>query len=131
MALVAACLILVVLQAYRQNTTGLNPHLLLALALGALLLPSFSHDYRLTILTVPAIVLLLAEVPEDGADQRLRRILWASAILTLSFTYSSTLFPFVMKPAILANNSPALLVSLLAVTILALLRRPASRNPST
>ncbi|PIE33382.1 hypothetical protein CSA56_11930 [candidate division KSB3 bacterium] len=46
LACIAICLILLTFQAYRKNEKGINPFLLLVCCIGALLIPSVSHDYK-------------------------------------------------------------------------------------
>ncbi len=124
LALTIGCLCLIVLQTWKQNRQGLNPHLLLGLSLGAMLIPTFDHDYRLTILAAPAVVLLLAEAAIDAGGGLTRRALRISVILIFSFAYSSTLFSYVQKPVLLANNFAALFAMLLATTALSSLWSP-------
>ena len=45
-------------QCYRQKQNGINPFLLLACTIGALLIPSVSNDYKLSILAAPVAIFL-------------------------------------------------------------------------
>lgn len=120
LALVLACLLLIMFVALRRHWTGFNPPLLLACTLGALLIPSFSHDYRLTILAAPVLILLLSEEASHFGPSPRWRVLRPLLIFILSLAYSSTLVSYAQKPFVVANNFPALIIMLLAATILAL-----------
>ncbi len=119
LALVVACIFLIGFKAYQQKTKGLNPYLLLACTAGALLIPSTSHDYKLTILGAP-----LAIVLYSISSYRKSRKQWPQMVLIFiaSFAYSSTLFSFAYKPHFLKSNFPAVMVILFSVTVLALLK---------
>ncbi len=127
-AIVGLCLLLIVLEAVRERSTGLNPDLLMACALAALLLPGESNDYKLTILAGP-VAIFLSSLTQRGYP-RAGRIIWRVAILLFSLAYSSTLFSFTYKPPVLMLEDlfPALLVMLLSATLIVLWpgRRPES-----
>jgi hypothetical protein len=117
--LIGLCLLAVVISGYRRVGSGLNPDLLLACALVAVLVPGVSHDYTITILAAPVALFLSTmnrrDAPAGGA-------LWRAALLLLfSFTYSSTLVPLGYKPALLllGNNFPALFVLLVVCAVIA------------
>jgi hypothetical protein len=130
LACVLGCILLIVLQAYRKRSTGLNPYLLLACTLGALLILPYSHDYRLSILAAPAVLFFLGETADREMGSPFTRVLRGSLILIASFAYSSTLFSFLQKPFVLANNFPALCVLLMVVTILAVMPNPRPQEPA-
>ncbi|HEX5808564.1 MAG TPA: hypothetical protein VFY25_07850, partial [Anaerolineales bacterium] len=111
--------------AYRRNTGGLDPYLLLTCMIGALIIP-ISNDYTLSILAAP-VALLLGNVPEiRNSPQRLLAI---SLVLGMSFAYASVLIPFKYKPYYLNNAFPALFLILLCATVLNLLRYKAAEVP--
>ncbi len=115
LACLGLCLLVILWQAYRQNRVGVNPHLLLACTLGALLIPSVSHDYKLSILIPPVAGLFVSESRQEGAQQSMPvRLLYG----VFAFVYSSTLFSYTFKPPFLQNNFPALLVLLILTTVL-------------
>jgi hypothetical protein len=126
LAVIVACLLLIMLWGIRRRHPGLNVHLLMACAIVVLLVPPFSHDYRLSILAAPVALFLLGETTNQrkypGSVHMLRSLLLA----VFSFAYSSTLFSFVQKPYLLANNFPALLTMLVIAAMSAYLRE----NPS-
>lgn len=116
---VGICLSLVLFKAFKQKATGLNPYLLLVCTIGALLIPSVSHDYKLTLLAGPMAIILQKDVI---SRQSLQTAL-ASVLLILigSFAYSTILFSYTNKPYFLSNNLPMLMVVLAVFTIMAML----------
>jgi hypothetical protein len=121
LALVLACLFLIVFRAYRQGRRGLNPHLLLACTIASLLIPSVSHDCKLSFLAGPvALFYMGGGFPETDSRHRLRTIVIGLA-LVFSAAYSSTLFSYANKPHVLQHNLPALMLMLLVTTSLAML----------
>lgn len=124
--LIAACIALIGWKGYRERQNGSEPHLLMACAIGASILPAISNDYELSILVAP-VAILLGRLAADSAQSDLpipRSRLTALLISIFSLAYSSILFSYVQKPAtiLLANAFPALLVMLFTVTGLALTR---------
>jgi len=119
---VLGCLFIVLLNVYSQKTTGVNPFLLLTCTLGALLIPSESQDYTLSILAGPVAIFLNAVCISDGGTWR--RILSILLITILSVAYSSTLFSYVNKPFLLRSTLPALFVILGASTLFHILKQP-------
>lgn len=123
---VAACLCLVLLFARRRQASGMDAYLLLACTLGSLLIPPLSHDYKLSILAAPMAIfyLKLGEWYRISAERRSLRVYHGALVFVLSIAYASTLFSFVSKPGtfIIANNFPALMVMLIAVTVLSSLK---------
>jgi hypothetical protein len=114
LACLGLCLLVILWHAWRQNRAGINPHLLLACTLGALLIPSVSHDYKLSILIPPAACLFVHESRQEGAQHPAVGLLYG----VFAFVYSSTLFSYTFKPPFLQNNFPALLVLLILTTVL-------------
>jgi uncharacterized membrane protein YoaK (UPF0700 family) len=118
LAVILICIASIVLRTGRENRGGISPLLLLACAIGALLIPSASHDYTLSILAAPmAILFSNGEFPARDCDPRrqLNFILW----LTVFFgAYSSTLFSPTNKPPLLMNNFPSLLIMLVMIAFL-------------
>jgi hypothetical protein len=130
--IVAACICLVLSFAQRRESSRMDAYLLLACTLGALLIPSTSHDYTLSILAAP-VAMFYAEVGHSYPVSAMRgRLLLRRGLLVLmlSVAYASTLFSFVSKPGtfIIANNFPALMAMLIVVTGLAWL---SESNPET
>ena len=98
----------------------------LALPLSTWVFLAFALSYLLFFVTPiflstagPALVVLLAEDAQGASAGEAWRIAWISLIFILSFAYLSTFFPYAQKPVVFANNFPALLAMLMAVTALA------------
>ena len=126
LAIIISCIFIIIQQAYRQKQTGINSHLFLACTIGALLIPSVSHDYKLSILAAPVAILFANErfsFSEKPIRLRLQ-IIFIVLVFITSAAYSSTLFSFTQKPNILGNNFPALITMLLAITFLSLMPKP-------
>jgi hypothetical protein len=121
MGIFAVCFLSIIVAAYLRRETGLNPTLLLVCAIGALIIPSVSHDYKLSLLAGPVSIafscLTVSRKPW-------RQILISMLIFVASFAYSVTLFPFKYRPDFLANSFPALLGVLVAFTLLYHLSSP-------
>jgi hypothetical protein len=124
------CFLLVFSKAYRENSGGLNPDLLLVCTLGAMMLPSVSIDYKLELLAAPmAIAFSNREIPE----KMWQKIVFIFAILIASIGYSLTLVPYKYRIdyGILVNSLPMLFAILLAITTISLIsKREAVANPS-
>jgi hypothetical protein len=125
LALIVLSILLILMQAYRQNQNGISPYLLIACALGALLIPSVSHDYTLTILAAP-IAILFSELTYTSkmAFRSPKQLIFIGLILILSAAYASTLFSYTNKPFFAQNNFPALLTMLLAIVCLSVISSP-------
>ena len=60
LAVVGACILIILFQGYRNNRIGIDPYLLLACTIGALMIHNrTSHDYKLSILAGPMAILFL------------------------------------------------------------------------
>lgn len=125
-AITCACIFLVILYSYRRGKNGFNPYLLLACTIGALVIPSVSHDYSLSILSAPIAVLVSDKHFISLRSVRLRGHIFHIVTLTIfSFAFFSTLFSYINKPLIFKNNFPALMIILLITTFLFLKHRNA------
>jgi hypothetical protein len=114
MLYIAVCFISIIAAAYHRKERGLNPYLLLACTIGAMVIPSVSHDYKLAILAAP-LSIAFSNLP---IPQKTSRKLGMFFLVFLSaFAYSVTLYPFKYRPDFLANSFPLLLVILTAFTI--------------
>ncbi len=128
-AFVAVCIFLVIIQAYRQNRNGINPYLLLACTIGAVLIPAESHDYKLSILIVPVAMLFHSGFLDKSASNRL----WPEIsflIFLFSVVYSTMLFPYNLKPLTLwlLNNLPALMILLFITTLFSFMAKPGNET---
>jgi len=107
-----------ILISYMRNKTDMDPYLLNACMIGALIIP-ISNDYTLSILAAPLIV-VLCSIPEiKDFPGRLLSILM---VLGISFSYATMLIPFKYKPYYLNNAFPPLLFILIFVTVLNMIR---------
>lgn len=134
LGVVAACLLLLMLRLYQRRSRDLDPYLLLACAITAILLPTISFDYKLPMLAAPlALVFSAPAQPQGSGSGRL----WLTIVLTfiISLAYSSTLFSVVNKVPLFTSISPfavgffvnnfaPLFIMLLAVTALAFTSQP-------
>lgn len=111
------CLIGVLRKVYRHRLSAANPYLLLILTIGTMLIPSTSHDYKLSILIAPMVLLLnnleLHRSGRTGFD-----LIALLLIVVVSATYSATLFLHTDLPVLLANNMPILMGLATASTLL-------------
>jgi len=115
------CFVFVVLKDFLKKKRGLNPDLLLICTVGALIIPSVSHDYKLALLACP---LTIALSNRTVASSTWRKGLSALLITLASIAYSITLFPFKYKPQYLENSFPLLFVILSAITLLSFVAGP-------
>lgn len=103
---------------YLRKKPGLDPYLLLACTVGALILP-ISYDYTLSLLTAPLLLFL-----SGLSDMKKPVNKVASIVLTLaiSATYFAILIPYSYRPYVLQNSFPLLFLLLILGTILNYLR---------
>ncbi len=120
LAFFVVCFVIILRQAYKNNSKGLNPSVFLACAIGACIIPALSFDYKLSFL--PASVMVLIPVLHSFEQGRNR---FSVIFLTLLFSiaYSSMLYSYTNKPGLLQYNLPALLVLLMISTGLAFAKR--------
>jgi hypothetical protein len=118
-SLVAMCLLLVVFRAYRRKRNGVDPYLLLACTISALLIPSVSHDYKLSILMGPMAIALSAKDFSNVTYRKFRSIGFYVLTFVLSCGYSSLLFSYTNKfTPLLRSALPALMIILFVTTLL-------------
>ncbi len=115
LAIFALCLISILYYSYRKNNKGFNIYLLVICAIGALMIPSASVDYKLPLLIGP-VAITLANLPSLRSHTKQAVLIFL--LLVISFAYWSTLYPFTVKPYLISRNFPALFVLLLSVTFL-------------
>ena len=122
LVIIGICIFLIMLKAYRQNQKGINSYLLFACALGALMIPSASHDYKLAILAAP-IAILFSDLIfiSKTAFRPPQQLIQIGLVIVLSVAYSSTLVSYTNKPLFVQNNFPALFIMLLAVVYVSII----------
>ena len=128
-AFVTVCIFLIIIQAYRQNQNGINPYLLLACTIGAVVIPSESHDYKLSILVAPVALLFHSGFLNKSAGNRLWPLI-SLLIFLFSVAYSTTLYPYNLKPLTLwlLNNFPALMILLFITTLFSFMTKPGNET---
>lgn len=103
------CFSVIIVLMWKNRSSGLNPYLLLVCSIGALIVPSASHDYKLSILAGPmAVFFNSVEIETDGI---VTWLLQALTMTVISFFYGVTLFSY-RKPEYLLNNFPYLMIIL-------------------
>jgi hypothetical protein len=117
--IVFICFLFILYQAYRQKYAGINPYLLLACTLAALLIPTTSHDYTLSFLAAPIAILFTDRKMIDLTAERIKPF-FAQLLIYFSVAYSSTLFSYTNKPPSIQNNFPALMVMLMILAFFSL-----------
>jgi hypothetical protein len=103
---------------YLRKKPGLDPYLLLACTIGALILP-ISYDYTLSILTAP-MLLFLCTMP--GINRIPYKLVSILLILGISIAYFAVLIPYNFRPYALHNSFPLLFIILILATILNVMR---------
>ena len=115
------CFVAILLKDFLKKAQGLNSDLLLVCTIGALIIPSVSHDYKLALLAGPmAIVLSNRSI----ATSNWRKLFSAILITLASLAYSITIFPFKYKPDYLKNSFPSLFIILTVITLLSFIVGP-------
>jgi len=116
--LLGACFLAVFGYAFYRNQRGLNPYLLLICTIAALIIPSVSNDYKLSLLITP-VILLFCGLPENNNSKH--KTLSILMVILISLAYWTSLFPATVKPELLSRNFPALIIMMVSVTALAFL----------
>ena len=108
------CLVILIVYATSQNSHGFNPYLFVICTIGMLIIPSNSNDYKLPILVGPMAILLTRLTIQGDV---IKKIISIILIFTMSAAFSSTLYPFEIKPEIMQNNMLVLFVILISITL--------------
>jgi hypothetical protein len=117
LVLVATCILFLVIQTYRKRLPPYNPYLILGCMLGCLLIPSTSHDYKLSLLPPVASYLIVCLAEIKARDKRTAA--WTSVVagvLCLSFAISLSVLYY--RPFWLQNSFPLLVAMLLSTSVL-------------
>lgn len=115
MGILGICIVLVVYSMYHRKAGGFNPYLLLVCMIGALVIPSVSNDYKLSILPA-SVAIALSGLTFFGTP--MKKGFAILLVLLFSAAYWSVLYPFKVKPEILSSSFPVLLVMLISGSIL-------------
>jgi hypothetical protein len=127
LALFGVCLVALIVLAYNRRISGLNPTLLMACTIGALIVPTISNDYKLPLLIGPMSILFSFWPEMVGTPKKLAS---AAVLVIVSMAFWSTLYPFKIKPEALMNNMPVLMVILLLTTLLSIMIKSPARGNS-
>lgn len=122
-SLIGLCILLIIVKSYRDKKEGLNEILLMACTIGACVIPSISHDYKLSIIPAAVVITLNSIIPINAEERKLPLIIFT---FFFSIVFSITLFSYVYKPSFLENSFPALIVVLIMSTGIFLFKK---RNP--
>jgi len=119
------CFVIILWQAYKRSSKGFDPYVFMACLVGAMIIPPISFDYKLSIL--PASIVLFIPAIESFKEGGNRSLIILLAFV-FSLAYSSTLYSYRIKPELIRNDLPALLVLLTICTILSCIRSDAMGN---
>jgi hypothetical protein len=115
-------------------------YLFLVCTIGALIIPSISHDYKLPLLVAPVAILLDSiSLSQQNPLLKIGRI---ACLVFCSAAFASTLFSYTNKifipgvgdtpiSLLVQNNLPALMVLLVGFAFLVLTQNPGQNAPST
>ena len=106
-------MLLIIIESFRNKKEGLNEVLLMACTIGACVIPSISHDYKLSIIPAAVAITLNSIIPIRVEERNFSLIIFTFFI---SMAFSITLFSYVYKPSFLTNSFPSLFVVLLMCT---------------
>jgi hypothetical protein len=117
LALVVVCLLFLVILTYRKRLAPYNPYLILGCTLSCMLVPSTSHDYKLSLLG-PVVVYLALTLSEIKLRDK-QSAIWMSLISgIISLLFSISLSVLYYRPFWLQNSFPLLMGMLLLVVLL-------------
>lgn len=102
----------VIFDSYRKREKGFNIKIFFICMIGALIIPSVSHDYKLCLLVLPA-ALIYDEINNKITNSK--SLALKILIIISSFLYSSLLFAFSNKPILISNNFPNLFLFLIII----------------
>ena len=123
--LVGLCFLLIIAKLFKGKTKGLNEYLFLACTVGACVIPTISHDYKLAILPAGVAIFLNSIIPNKTEERKFSLI---GLVFVLSVSFSMTMFSYVYKPLDVKSNLPNLIVILILTTYLFLSKR-GEKNP--
>jgi hypothetical protein len=113
--LLSSCFFALIGYAIFHKSRGLNPYLLVICTIAALIIPSVSNDYKLSIL-IPPLALVFCFLPEVHHFKQ--KVFSTLLVIISSLAYWTTLYPATVKPEFLGRNFPALVVILISTTVL-------------
>ncbi len=123
------CLATVLWISYRKRLSPLNPILILVLAVGSMVIPSTSHDYKLSVFAAP-VALFLVSLDWRRSGKLLYDIFATLLVMAICLAYTSMQFLHNALPLLLNSNLPALLLIAAAAALLMWVReRPLQTAP--
>lgn len=114
----AVCLLAILARAYKKQGNAINFDLLLACAIGALIIPSVSIDYKLPLLSPVFAMALSYTSPQISKARKALSIILLTAT---SLVYAMMLFPFTYRPALISSCFLLLMFTLTTITLLNLI----------
>lgn len=115
MAYYVACLLAILIKAYKKNENAVNFDLLLICTIGALIIPSVSIDYKLPLLS-PVFAMVLSY--RSNQSSKLKRGIAILLLFATSLVYAVILFPFTHRIALFSSCFLMLMFMLTTVTLL-------------
>ncbi len=116
-AVVLGSIVFIILQTYRKRISPYNPFVIMACTLGSMLIPSTSHDYKLSLLG-PFFIYLLFSLSEIKLRNKKLTIIISAIAGVISLLFSISLFVLYDRPFWLQNSFPLLLLMLLLIAVL-------------
>lgn len=113
------CFLVILINSFINYRNKINPMLIFGCTILAMIIPSVSHDYKLSILFLPAF-LILNEISNWIDNIKIPPIWGMLLLVMISFLFGSTLFSYGYKEGIIKNNFPALFILLLITVGLAI-----------
>jgi hypothetical protein len=126
---VAFCMLAILIKSHRLKLPALNPYVFLAASIVALVIPSVSNDYKLPLLAGPVGVFLQYSLPD--VKNNLKSAMLGIIKFWVSATYATTLFSYTNKPLFMQNNLPALLLMMVAITVMIALEKTSAKASET
>ncbi len=109
LAIYGLCLAAVLWVVYRRRLSPLNPTLVLVLAVGCMVIPSTSHDYKLAVFAAP-VTLFFNSLDWHRSGRLGIDVLSTLLVIIIGVAYTSMLFLHNDVPLLLSSNTPALLL---------------------
>jgi len=125
LAFYGLCLAGVLWIVYRKRLSPLNPTLILVLAVGSMVIPSTSHDYKLSVFAAP-VALFFNSLEWRRSGRLVTDILSTLLVIIIGAAFTSMLFLHNSLPLLLNSNTPALLLIAAAAAALMWVREGAS-----
>ncbi len=120
MSLAIACLIIIIIFVAKRNQNKFSKELFFTSTLVALLIPSISHDYTLSILAAPFATYFM-DIDAFSAGKK-KSVTLVLIIIVFSILYSSTLYSYTNKFLFFGNNFFALMLSLLILVFITVVK---------